>query len=210
MKRKILVLSLVLSLLLIACGSEVKEVKQETTSESSTVEKEETVEEETEEDVEKTSTEETENDSATDEDEILWEKDVDLTENTNYSIKWTKNEYGTIFINHVVKSKDINELAFCCALAMHTTSEYAKNNENIEYSVQGFSLDLENLNPYFQFSSVLGVLAMEEDGTPTKEAPQWLMNADVESIDSDTANEMMEGLTSLMDKESAVAEIYIK
>lgn len=208
MKNKLLVLSLVLSLLLIACGSEVKEVKQETTSESSTVE--EDVEKETEEDVEKTSEEEAENDSATDEDEILWEKDVDLTENTNYSIKWTKNEYDSISISHVVKSKDINELAFCCALAMHTTSEYAKNNENIEYSVQGFSLDLENLNPYFQFSSVLGVLAMEEDGTPTKEAPQWLMNADVESIDSDTANEMMEGLTSLMDKESAVAEIYTK
>lgn len=199
MKKRLLVLSLVLSIFLVACGSEVKQISSDT---STRKEKTETVEVES--DVEETSEVETEVDSATDEDEILWEKDVDLTENTNYSIKWTKNEYDTMFMRHTITSKDINELAFCCAYGIQTAAEYAENYEDIEVSIMGFSNNLDNPYPYLMVDSVLGVMAMEEDGTMVKELPQWFNNADITEIEPDTAEILVKRLTNLSELEKSM------
>ena len=191
MKKMLLVLSLVLSMFLVDCGSEVKEVKQETTSESSKVEKKETVEEETE------------------EDKILYDIELDITDNSNINSKITKDKHGKIYIKQVVQSEDINELAACFSFCLKDLYEYS-DNDNVNYSIQCFSLNVDNLNPYIQYSNVLGTMAIEEDGTTINDIPQWVINADVKAIDIINENKIVDNLNYLFEKESEVVQRNIE
>lgn len=199
MKKMLLVLSLVLSMFLVACGSEAKEVKQETTSESSTIEKEETVEKEVKKDVEE----------ETEEDKTLFDIELDITDNSSINSKITKDKHGKIYINQVVQSEDINELAACFSFCLKDLYEYS-DNDNVNYSIQCFSLNVDNLSPYIQYSNVLGTMAIEEDGTTVNDIPQWVINADIKAIDITNEKKIVDNLTYLFEKESEVVQRNIE
>lgn len=185
-------------ILFIGCGNKVDKVPEQEKTEDP-------IQEEIEIEEEPTDVESTEEES---EWEILWEKDETFA-NSDYHIEWSRSDNETIVIIHTVKSSDLNELAACVAMGLQDIQAY-KDYPHVTVNVIGQSSNPDNTKPYILISSALGISGIEEDGTEVKESPKWMTNADIKAIAPSDSKAIEQSLLSLYDKESAVADIYLK
>lgn len=196
MKNKLVIIPLILSMLLIACGS----------SEHTTV-FEDAIEEITEiDELESDAKEDTEEKSRE-----IFSKDYTFGTDGTYNVTWLEKSDGTISISHTIRASSKDELALMSALGSSHLIEKYKDNDNVYFMLYA---SVNDSDLHYSLDSSFGFVSVEENGDVVNELPQWVKSiADNDSEnplynDLDIFQSILDTMNDITDYENTMIQLY--